>query len=102
DPISVTRLDGEVIWINTSGTNEPDDALLAPEDELRIAEATLSGQSELRTELEIVFAGADWPQVSTTIEPFKQYAMKIFDVNAMAYRKAVIAQDKDSDATLRS
>ncbi len=101
-PIPITRLNGEVVWINTSTTSEPDDATLAPDDELRIAEATLSGQSELRTELETVFAGADWPQVSKTIEAFKRYATKIFDVNATAYRKAVLAQDKDSDAALRS
>lgn len=102
DPIPVTRLNGEVFWVNTPTTSEPDDAVLGPEDELRITEVTLRGQSELRAELETVFGGSDWPQSSTIIAPFRRYGIKIFDVNAVAYRKAVLAQDKDSDEALRS
>ena len=73
---------------------EPDDAVLTPEDELRIAEVTVTGRSELRSELERVFGGADWPQVSAVVESFRQYATKVFDVNATVYRKAASAQGR--------
>ena len=102
EPIPLTRLNGEVEWINTSATNEPDDAVLASEDELRIAEVTLSGRSELRSELQTVFSGPEWPQASAILESFRRYATKVFDVNATAYRKAASTQGKDSAEVLRA
>jgi len=75
---------------------------LASEDELRIAEVTLTGRSELRSELQTVFSGPDWPQASAIIESFRRYATKVFDVNAMAYRKAASVQEKDSNEALNA
>jgi hypothetical protein len=95
ESIPVSRLTGEVVWIKASPAKEPDDAVLTPEDELRIAEVTVTGRSELRSELERVFGGADWPKASAVVESFRQYATKVFDVNATAYRKAASAQGKD-------
>jgi len=100
-PISVTRLTGEVVWIDASTRNEPDDAILEPEDEQRIAEVTLAGRSDLRSELEAVFSGPAWPQASAIIESFKPYAMKVFDVNALAYHKSVWVQGKNSNEVLK-
>lgn len=94
EPIPVTRLTGEVVWINTSATNEPDDAVLTSEDELRMAEVTVGGRSELRNELETVFGGPAWPQASAIVESFRRYAIKVFDVNAMAYRRAASTQGR--------
>ena len=34
-PMPVTRLSGEVVWINPSDPDEPDDAVLTPEDNLQ-------------------------------------------------------------------
>ena len=99
-PIPVTRLNGEIVWMNTPATDDPDDALLTPEEEMRVGEATLSGRSELRSELETVFAGPAWPLPSAVIEPFRKYAVKVFDVNAAAYRSAVSKQAKDSTEVL--
>ena len=62
DPIPVTRLNGKVDWIDPSKTNEPDDTVLTPEDERRIAEVTLTGRSELRSDVEAAFGGTAWPQ----------------------------------------
>src|SRR5260370_42584425 len=56
-PIPVTRLSGEVVLIDTTAPHEPDDAVLTPEDEQRIAEVTLNGRSELRSEIEKLFSG---------------------------------------------
>jgi hypothetical protein len=98
--IPVTRLTGEVVWINTSGKKEPDDAVLAPEDELRIAEVTVRGRSELRGELETVFDGAEWPQVSALVESLREYATKLFDVNARSYRRAVSREGRDPNEFL--
>lgn len=99
-PIPVTRLNGEVVWVNTPTADEPDDALLKPEEEMRIGEETLTGRSELRSELETVFAGSAWPLPSAIIDPFRRYAVKVFDVNAAAYRNAVSKQAKDANEVL--
>jgi hypothetical protein len=101
-PIRIRRLSGEVVSINPAATNEPDDAVLPPEDELRITEVTLSGRSELRKEIETVFGGATWPQPGAILEPFRRYSTKIFDVNAAAYRSAVSKQGKETHASLRA
>jgi len=73
-PIRVKRLSGEVVSIDLSAANEPDDADLAPEDEQRITEVTLSGRSELRKEISIVFGGPTWPQPSAILEPFRRFS----------------------------
>src|ERR1017187_5824004 len=100
DPIPVTRLSGKVDWIDPSKTNEPDDAVLTPEDERRIAEVTLAGRSELRSDVEAAFGGPAWPQAGAIVEPFRRYAVKVFDVNATAFRIATPAQGGDSDEVL--
>jgi hypothetical protein len=100
EAIPVTRLTGEVVWINSSTTKEPDDALLTREEELRIAEVTLSGRSELRSELETVFGGTDWPQASALLDSFRRYAMKVFDVNARSYRRDVLREGRDPNEFL--
>jgi hypothetical protein len=99
-PIPVTRLTGEVVWINASGPDELDDAVYAPEDELRVAEVTLNGRSELRREIETVFAGPAWPQAGAIVEPFRRYAIRIFDVNAAACRTVASMQGRDSHEVL--
>jgi hypothetical protein len=93
-PIPITRLNGEVVWFDDSATREPDDAVLTPEDEQRIAEVTLSGRSELRSEIEKLFSGPDWPLASVIVEPLRRYAIKVFDVNAAAYRNVASTQAK--------
>lgn len=99
-PIPVTRLSGKVDWIKNSPTTEADDAVLTPEDERRIAEVTLSGRSELRSEIEKVFGGPDWPPASAIVDPFRRYATKVFDVNAAAYQAVASTQAKDSHEVL--
>ena len=100
DPIPVTRLNGKVDLIDPSKTNEPDDAVLTPEDERRVAEVTLAGRSELRSAVEAAFGGPAWPQAGAIVEPFRRYAVKVFDVNATAFRNATPAQGGDSDEVL--
>ena len=99
-PIPVTRLTGEVVWIDASAPDEPDDAPLTPEEDLRLAEATLSGRSELRGEIETAFGGPAWPEASAIVAPFRRYATKVYDANAMAYRKSVSTQGKNPQEVL--
>jgi hypothetical protein len=101
-PLPVTRLSGKVDWINASPTSEPDGSGLAPEDERRIAEVTLGGRSELRGELETAFGGPAWPQAGAVVEPFRRYAITVFDVNAAAYRNSASAQGGESNEVLRA
>ena len=101
-PIPVTRLSGEVVWIDPTAPHEPDDAVLTPEDEQRIAEVTLSGRSELRSEIEKLFSGPDWPLASVIIEPFRRYATKVFDANAAAYQKAASTEARDAQDVLNA
>src|ERR1700694_3886994 len=68
----------------------------------RVAEATLSGRSELRSELETIFSGPNWPQASASLDAFKRYAIKVYDINAVAYRNAVAAQGKDPSEALKA
>jgi hypothetical protein len=99
-PIPVIRLTGEVVWINTSATKEPDDAVLTPEDELRIADVTVRGRSELRREFETVFGGTDWPKASALVEWLRRYATKVFDANALAYCRVASTQGRDPNEVL--
>jgi Queuosine biosynthesis protein QueC len=101
-PIPVTRLSGKVDWISTSPTTEADDAVLTPEHERSIAEVTLSGRSELRSEIEKVFGGPDWPPASAIVDPFRRYATNVFDVNAAAYQAVAPTQAKDSHEVLNA
>jgi hypothetical protein len=84
-PIQITRLTGKVDPIDTSPAADPDDPVLKPELEVRIAEVTLNGRSQLRTEIESAFAGESWPPMSAIVAPMRSYAVKVFDVNADAY-----------------
>ena len=54
----------------------------------------MSGRSELRSEIEKLFSGPDWPLASVIVEPFRRYAVKVFDVNAVAYRNVPSTQAK--------
>ena len=99
-PIPVTRLNGNIVWINEVGSDEPDEAIYTPEDERRVADVTLNGRSELRGEIEKLFGGPDWPEVSALVEPFRLYATKVFDVNADAYHKVASTQERDSHKVL--
>jgi hypothetical protein len=99
-PIPVTRLTGEIVWIDASAPDEPDDVVFTPEDELRIAEVTLSGRSELRNEIETAFGGPAWPPVGAVVEPFRRYATRVFDVNAAAYCKVASTPGSDSHEVL--
>src|ERR1700730_2650482 len=102
DPIPVTRLNGDVEWINASEATEPDDADLTLAEEMRITETTLGARSELRSEIETAFSGPDWPPASAIVESFRRYAIKIFDVNAMVYCTAASIQGKNSDEALHA
>ena len=101
-PIPITRLNGEVAWIDPAAEQEPDDAVIMPEDERRIAEVTVNGRSELRTEIEKLFSGTDWPLASVIVEPFRVYATKIFDVNAAAYHNVAPTSAMDSQGVLNA
>jgi hypothetical protein len=99
-PIPVTRLSGEVVWLNPSATEESDEPVLTAEEELRIAEVSLNGRTELRSEIEAVFAGPAWPLANGLVEPFRRYAIKIFDVNATVSHRAASARGKDFNQVL--
>ena len=95
-------MSGEVEWIDPSVPQKPDDAVLPLEDEQRIADVTLSGRSELRSEIEKLFSGPDWPLASAIIEPLRRYATKVFDANAAAYRKAASTEARDAQDVLNA
>ena len=99
-PISIKRLSGEVDTIDPSIEDEPDDADLKPEEELRISEATISGRSELRSEIETAFSGPDWPPPHAIVQAFRRHAVKVFDANAAAYNRAISEQKRDAKETL--
>lgn len=99
-PIPLTRLSGEIVWINPLGSKEPEDSVLTAEEEQQIAEVTLSARTELRSEIETVFGGPDWPAASAIIEPFRCYAIKVFDVNAKICRRAASAHGRDFNEVL--
>ena len=99
-PISIKRLSGEVDTIDPSIEDEPDDADLKPEEELRINEATVGGRSELRSEIETAFSGPDWPPPHAIIQAFRRHAVNVFDVNAAAYGRAISEQGRDAKEAL--
>ncbi len=100
--ISIKRLSGKVDKIDPSVEDEPDDADLNPEEELRISEATMSGRSELRTEIETAFSGSDWPPPHAILQAFRSHAVKVFDVNAAAYRRVIAEQGRDATVALNA
>ncbi len=101
-PISIKRLSGEVDRIDPSIEDEPDDADLKPEGELRINEVTTGGWSELRNEIETAFSGPEWPPPHAIIQAVRRYAVKVFDVNAEAYREAISREGRDAKVALNA
>jgi hypothetical protein len=101
-PISIKRLSGQVDMIDPSTEDEPDDADLNPEEELGISEGTIGGRSGLRTEIEAAFSGSDWPPPHAIIQAFRHHAVKIFDVNAAAYRRVISEQGRDAKVALNA
>ena len=90
------------MWINPSAPRDADDAAVTPENELRITEVTLGGRFELRSALEAAFGGPAWPEAGAIVEPFRRYAIEVFDVNATAYRKSASTQGSGSDEVLHA
>jgi hypothetical protein len=86
DRFRVTSIDGSVRWINPEGL-EPEESIWTPEDEKRIAACVFDGRAEVRSELEGIFSGKEWPALAALIEPFRRYAVRVFDVYASAYRQ---------------
>jgi len=43
------------------------------------------GRAAVRSELEGIFSGKEWPALATLVEPFRRYAVAVFDVYASAY-----------------
>lgn len=101
-PISIKRLTGEVDRIDPAIQDEPDDAELKPEGEIRINEVTTGGRSELRSEIETAFSGPEWPPPHAIIQAFRRYAVKVFDVNAEAYREAISGEGRDAKVALNA
>jgi hypothetical protein len=101
-PISIKRLSGEVDTIDPSIEDEPDDAGLNPEEELGISEGTIGGRSELRAEIEAAFSGSGWPPPSAIVQAFRRHAVKVFDVNAAAYRRVISEQGRDAKVALNA
>lgn len=101
-PIPVTRLNGKTELIDPNSPPETDDPPLTSGDERRIADVTLNGRSELRAEIERLFSGPDWPQISAIIEPFRGYAAKVFDINAAVYSDATSNDAKDAQSVLKA
>ncbi len=101
-PLPVTRLNGEVVWINASDSDAPDGEAYKSEDELRITEVTVNGRTELRSEIEKLFGGPDWPLASMIVEPFRRFATKVFDINAAAYHNVASTQARDSQEVLNA
>lgn len=99
-PIFLKRLSGEVHRIDPGMQDEPDDADLKPEEELRITEVTAAGRSELRSEIEAAFSGPEWPPPHAIIQAFRRYAVKVLDVNAEAYGEVILRQKRDAKVAL--
>ena len=84
--IPVTMIDGSVRWVNREGV-DPEESIWTPEDEKRISACVFDGRAAVRSELERIFSGKEWPAVADLIEPFRRYAVTVFDVYASAYRQ---------------
>ena len=82
----VTSIDGSVRWINPEGV-DPEKSIWTTEDEKRIAACVFDGRAAVRSELERIFSGKGWPAVSDLIQPFRRYAVTVFDVYASAYQQ---------------
>jgi hypothetical protein len=83
DRFRVTSIDGSVRWINPE---DPDpESIWTPEDEKRISACVFGGRAALRSELEGIFSGKEWPALAALVEPFRRYAVAVFDVYASAY-----------------
>lgn len=94
-PIPITRLNGDVEWIASSTSPDPMNSGYKPDDERRIEEVATSGKSELRTEIEKVFSGREWPSAGALLEPLRCYALKVFDVNASAFLNNTAVKNGD-------
>jgi hypothetical protein len=101
-PIFIKRLSGVVERIDLPNEDEPDVTDLKPEEELRVTEVTMSGRSELRSEIEDAFSGPAWPPVHAIITAFRRYAVKVFDVNAAVCRETISGQGQDGKVALRA
>jgi len=82
--LRVTSIDGSVRWINPEGS-DPDASIWTPEDEKRISACVFGGRAAVRSELEGIFSGKEWPALAALVEPFRRYAVAVFDVYASAY-----------------
>jgi hypothetical protein len=83
DRFRVTSIDGSVRWINPE---DPDpESIWTPEDEKRISACVFDGRAAVRSELEGIFSGKEWPALAALVEPFRRYAVAVFDVYASAY-----------------
>jgi hypothetical protein len=85
DRLRVTSIDGSVRWINP-GASDPEPSIWTPEDEKRISACVFDGRAAVRNELEGIFSGKEWPALAALVEPFRRYAVAVFDVYASAYR----------------
>ena len=86
-PVQLTKVNGDVVWINPDAPEEKVEDIYLPDDERLVAEFTIKCQSELRHEIEVLFSGPSWPQASVLLDPLRRYAISIFDVNAAAYQR---------------
>ena len=84
DRLRVTSIDGSVRWINPEGS-DPEASIWTPEDEKRISACVFDGRAAVRNELEEIFSGKEWPALAALVEPFRRYAVAVFDVYASAY-----------------
>ena len=84
DRLRVTSIDGSVRWINPEGS-DPEESIWTPEDEKRISACVFDGRAAVRSELEGIFSGKEWPALAALVEPFRRYAVAVFDVYASAY-----------------
>jgi len=82
----VTSIDGSVRWINPEGV-DAEKSIWTPEDEKRISACVFDGRAAVRSELEKIFSGKEWPPLTDLIEPFRRYAITVFDVYASAYQQ---------------
>jgi hypothetical protein len=82
----VTLIDGSVKWITPEDV-EPEESIWTPADEKRIAACVFDGRAAVRSELEKIFSEKGWPALAGLIEPFRRYAVTVFDVYASAYRQ---------------
>ncbi|MFN7939114.1 MAG: 7-cyano-7-deazaguanine synthase [Bryobacteraceae bacterium] len=100
-PIPLTRLDGTIVWINPGDSNQDAEAH-QKEDEQRIAEVTANERSQLRSALEELFSGTDWPPANAVLEPLRLYATHVFDVNAATLVSTSSSEPSDAAEVLNA